>query len=52
MLKRFFIVGMIPTVALLFFLVPHSMAQTEPAETLYMLPFNPGSARDGHSCSV
>ncbi len=44
MLKRLFIVGLIPTVALLFFLSSSSLAQTEPAETLYILPFNQGEA--------
>jgi len=44
MLKRFFIVGLVQTVALLFFFSPLCMAQTEPTEILYLLPFNPGQA--------
>jgi hypothetical protein len=46
MLKRFLVAGLVPAIVFLFFLVPHSLAQTEPTEILYLLPFNPGQAPD------
>lgn len=44
MVKRFLIAGLVAVVAGVFFLAPYSLADKASVQTLYVLPFNQGSA--------
>jgi hypothetical protein len=51
-MKRFLVAGLIPVVFCLFLLVPNCQAETVAVKTLYILPFNQGSAPEVVTCAV
>ena len=44
MRKRFFIIGLVSVVVFMFCAVPVCLAESEPVQTLYVIPFNKGVA--------